>query len=286
MPYFKYVFTFTQFNQQWSEIWYGLNADLPTAASLLTVARVQPFVTPCCSSVTLIKARISDVANNRTSVVLQFNLFGGAGSVSPDVTNTAALLNISAPSVGATRKVWKRGLLDADVVRSSGSGLSLPSPNLNTNLAVYFANLVSQGFMVQAQTKVAIPPVPPNVWTNFSTVSATAGNQQLQIACPVPLTPAQYSLINITRVAQKEWPGLHGIFSVLQSAAGVFTIGWNSPNTIVAANLAGRWRPVNYQYGNVVALGTGFQEFTSRKTGKNSQAGRGARSAQRLRHAL
>jgi len=285
MPNYKCVFTFTQFNQQWSEIWYQTASSLQAVVTLLTPAVVAPFLYPRDQTVTLIKIRVSDTANNRTSTVLQQNVAGALMSTGPDVTSVCALMTIASPTYGVSRKVWLRGLSDYLTVRNGNTGISQPGPLLGQALTNYVTALVANGWLVQSRAKVSNPPVYPLAWTQLYSITAPLNGNSATIFTGAAPLPAQYTLVSINRVSQKDYPGLTGIFQVTNTVAGGFQIAWNSTQVLTTANITGRWRAVTYQYGAVAATGSGFQIFTTRKTGKNSTGGRGARSAQRLRHA-
>jgi hypothetical protein len=283
MAFFRYTFTFTQFNQQWSEIWYGQAADLQTA-SVIPPANLVPFMGPLNTSVQLLKIRVNDVALNRSStVVTPAGVFGLNNESSPDITGATALINFSAPSVKSSRKVWLRGLSDASIQRNQNSGIAIPSPVLRASINSYITNILNFPFLVQANAKVAVPPVAPNVWTNLSTINGTSGQGQVSLACPAGAVPAAYSFVTLTRTDPKQWPGLRGIFQVQSVGAASFTVNYEPAQSVVNVTLKGRWRPINYQYGGIDDDASGFQGFTTRKTGKNTQGGRGARSPQRLR---
>jgi hypothetical protein len=283
MPNYKWTITFTQFNQQWSEVWYTLNSSLEGAASGVTTALLRPFVNFRDLSVFLTKVRISDVANNRTSIVLVQNIQGNSPNSGPDVTNTTALVSITEPTYGSGRKVWVRGLADLDVQRNPNSGVAQPSAALLSGINRYISNLVNAAFMIRSNTKIATPPVPPISKNYGATITSPPNAKQVQITATIPTVP-QYGYVEIRRADPKIWPGLNGIYQVSSAPnANSMVIDYNWPVGGGPIGFGGYWRPVIYNYGAVQSVGAGLQLFTSRKTGKNTTGGRGARSAVRLR---
>lgn len=286
MPYFKTDLFYQQFNKSWSETWYISGSTVSTVASLFNNTSLLPFVNMRHTSVILYKMRISSVDNNRLSTLLYFNLasplpISDAGG--PGVTGVAAQLNFSAPTVGVSRKLELRGLRGPSISRNAGSGIPMPSAFLTSCINEYISNIVNMGFMVRAKTQIAVPPIFPNSKNALTAISAAQNGGAATITFEGGGTFTNGSTVSINRVDQKLYPGLKGLFLVRDAIGGSITIDWNSTQALGATPLSGYVRGIAYQYGVPIRVGSGFVNFVTRDTGKNSTGGRGARPAQRLR---
>jgi hypothetical protein len=277
VPNFKLVFQYTQPNKGWTEVFYRTATDLG-AASQLPQALILAMTTYKDPLTTLVKCRVSDVLNNRSSVVVNINQIGNFSSAGAEPTGVAALVNLLSTTPPSTRKIWLRGLSDSAIARSPGSGNDNPNPVLISGINAVINQWSTNGFTIRSLTKVGPPP---NNYISILSVGVVAGAGQVTlntIAGPV-YNPGTLLIIN--QVNQKQFPGLKGIFSVISSTATTVVIPYNGTVTEIVTLQKGRFRVATYNFGGMQNTGAGFVGFTTRSTGKNPLGGRGAKRGTR-----
>jgi hypothetical protein len=277
MPNFKVVFQFTQFNKGWTEVFYTTASDLATAANIGPALK-SAAIAVRDSTVVFQKIRVSDVANNRSSTVLQVGYQLTTPSTGPETTAVAALINLASTTPPASRKLWLRGLGDLQVQRNPNTGQANPTAVLIQAINDYILRLNLNGFSIRSLTRLGPPP---NNYTNILSITPLVGGGTVTLnVAPGPVLNVG-QLITISLVNQKSFQGLKGLFSVLAATATTVVVGYNS--TLVGPVLLtkGRFRQANYQYGIIQQAGSGFVDFVTRSTGKSPLGGRGAKRGTR-----
>jgi hypothetical protein len=278
MPNFKLVFQFTQPSKGWSEVYYRTATDV-RAASVLSQSFIDSMRNFRANITTLIKVRVSDVLNNRSSVVVPINQVGGpTPGLTADITASAAVVTLNAPLVGSSRKVWLRGLPDTYITRDLTSGIDTPDPRLLSGINNFLNQLAVSAFTVRALAKIGVPP---NVFTTLISVTSVAGAGTITLNFAAGPTFAIGTQINITQVSQKLFPGLKGTFTIVSSTVTTAVIAYNALTTGTSLLTRGRIRPVNYLFGNIDFQTSNFSNFGTRATGKNPLGGRGAKRGTR-----
>jgi hypothetical protein len=277
MPNFKIVYQYTQPNKGWTETFYRTATDLPTAATQLPQVYLRALFMRDTLTV-LNKIRISDVLNNRSSLVVPVNVSGPPGSAGPEGAGVAALVNLVSTTPPSSRKLWVRGIQDLMFNRIAASGVDNPSAGLINAINDWITYLAQYGYTIRSLAKVGAPP---NNYITINSVGVVSpGSVNLNVTAGAVLATGQQIVVN--QVNQKLFPGLKGIFSVGICTATVVPIPYNSTMPIAIYPLTkGRFRQVNYNYGAISVTGSGFSNFSTRSTGKNPLGGRGARRGQR-----
>jgi hypothetical protein len=280
MADFKIIFQYREAGKGFQEVWYRNASTIQQAATIdgtLQYALIS-FRNPLTY---LAKARISDVANNRNTVVVNINQNSTFSPGTPAVTGLSAVFNLNGLAPGGTRRIWLRGLSAIDIGRDPASGADKPSDNLILRTNYLWAQLQTRGFELRSLTPIGAPP---NIYQRITAISGTANSGAVTLTYSGTSPPVVGNLVKLTLINQKDWPGLGGIFKVLAIGAQTFDIPYNIHTTAVNVPLAkGRWRPVTYQFGILNSSNANFGEFSTRITGKDPLGGRGRRTGARMR---
>jgi hypothetical protein len=279
MAQFKVVVQYTQTDSGFAEQYYREAADL-AAASVFPTTLINAMIQTKCGPTVLRKIRVSNVANNRESVVIPVNRPSPFTTLNPDVVSTAAIVTLNSPSIGAKRQLWIRGLVDSDVQRAVGSGLDQPHASLLGEISALITRLNENQFRVRALTKINPPGV---VYTDIAKIVSVEGAGEVTIRMAAPYVLPSPARVIITQVDPKLFPGLNGHWTIQFVDTLNFKIRYR-PHVFGTFDLAkGRWRPEAYVYGAIDPATSGFSNFGSRDTGKSPLAGRGRRSALLIR---
>lgn len=280
MANFKCVFQFTQPDKGFSEVYYRTASDLAAATvfDLETRRRAVRFR----HKLTVLRAiRVSEVTNNRNAVVIRVNRSTDSiGIKEPDICSTAAVYTLNAPTTGARRQVWFRGLNDGDVLRDASNGADLPSADLISGIESWVRTLANNGFTVRALAKIDGVTIR---YTNVTNIIVDA-NGIVNLTFPAGFTPTFSNRVILSQFDQKLWPGLNGAWFLTNVSTGVYTIKYKShlpAGTYIITK--GRSRPEEFTYGAISANLSDFNKFSSRDTGRNPTGGRGRRSTKFLR---
>ena len=281
MANFKVVCQFTQPDHGFTEVYYR-QADNLAAASVFSSRLIASILNYRAELTSLRKIRISDVLNNRSSVVVNINQTASALAGTADMVFTAAIVTLNSPSIGARRQLWVRGLTDDSVKRNLNTGLDEPSANLLAGINQHCRALSQNGFAVRALSRLTVPPL---VYTNIMSV-VVAGSGFVTFVVPNTWNLTTSRRVILSQFSTKEFAGLNGHWTATQVDATHFTVPYTSalpPGTYLVSK--GRTRPEEYVYGVMDYTTSGFNRFGSRDTGKNPLGGRGRRSAPRIRSA-
>jgi hypothetical protein len=276
MAFFKEIWQYTQAEHGFTEVYYSNATNLSQAADFPST-QINLALAMRDRLTFLRKIRVSDVANNRTTVVIPINRAGTAtSSEGPDVCSTTAVVTLSSTSVGSRRQLWLRGLNDADVMRFNGSGLDNISPILRAGINAWIAYLARTGYVIQSLRKLTVPP---NAYSRVISITvATPGAVTVQMAAGWSATST--NRVILSQIDQKLFPGINGHWAISNVASTVFTIAYNSHLANGTYTLTkGRSRPEEYEYGAITAGISGFNKFGSRDTGRSPLGGRGRRSS-------
>jgi hypothetical protein len=274
MAYFKVIFTYTQTDLGFSEVYYREADDLATAA-VFSEDFLIAMIRPRSALTVLRKARVSSVDNNRNSVVVNINRATLLSTGSSDVCSTAAVVTLNSPQTGARRQLWMRGLPDDSVKRDLRTGVDDPQPQFLLYLGNYLQLLSFYQYRIRSLKKLGTAPL---VYTPIKSIEVV-GPGVTRITFTVPITITDSRRIILSQIDQKRFGGLQGTFTVSNATTLTVDVPYNSTLAIGTYGVAkGRSRPAEYEYGFIRSSLSGFLKFSSRDTGKNPLGGRGRRS--------
>lgn len=274
MPFYKLSFIFKLIDQGWTESYY-VQEPTATAAINIDPLTMGKFIDFRAQQTVLQAVRAVEVGGVRRGVVLPVNRRGQSSGATPDITGATAQIAYSSPD-GHNRKLWVRGLADADVVRAA-DGSSQPSAFLNAGLLRMIDQVTYKPFRIQFLT--AQPK-----YSNLTLMPQT-GNDAITTVNfpPAQTTPIPGEYVRFFGYDRCILHNFSAPFRVLAATAGQFSIPykWRLKDASYApANL--QWAKVVYGY-DPIATG-GFVQFTTRKTGRPFGLSRGripARSCRR-----
>jgi len=277
---FKVIFQFTEADQGFTEVWYRQANNLQDA-STIPPSLITASINMRNALTILRKVRVSDTQQLRSSQVVSWNRSATYSGSEPAVAGTACVMAVPAPTIGATRHVWIRGLDDFQVARNDANGQDYLRPQLQTNIGIYFSQLAQANFLVRALQKIS----PPNyVFRNITNIAGTAGTGIATLTYSGPTVfQANPPTILISQVSSKLWPGLKGSFPALAVGTSTINIAYNMETTGSFPIVKGRFREVNYAYAAFNPVNVSFLKFGTRDTGKSPLGGRGRRPSVHLR---
>jgi hypothetical protein len=285
MP-FKVVHVFSQNAQGFNEVYYnnaGSINDVGLIYSTSFITAALALKHPDCFWT---KVRISDVANLRSTLIININRSGNGGTSTdtPDVTGTAAVVTLVSTTPAAVRQLWLRGLPDGYVIRLE-DGTDAPPWVFTNAIRVWTLALAAANFSVRSLNKVGASP---NNYTTIASVSGTPGMGQATLTFPNgSYVPQSTARILISQVSPKILPGFNGHWSTSNLVTGSSTTTMNIPYNMPQAGplnlIRGRFRPEVYNYGVINPTFGGFNFFRGRKTGRSPLVSRGRRTSVRLR---
>jgi hypothetical protein len=282
MPIFKEVFQFTQPDKGFTEVYYSSAPDIRTAGMF-----GQPFLNAAlafrANLTVLRKIRISDVANNRNTLVKVINQQNGTVTGTADICGASAVVACNAPSTGARRNIWLRGLPDNSVVRNGETGTDNPSPGLREGIQNWMIALEESNYQIRSLMKLGVAPY---VYKSITAVTVTERGYVTIVTSPTWATTPSGRVI-LSQIDEKLFPGLNGQYAASPAALpGQFTVPYNSHLAQGTYSLnKGRTRPADYEYGTIISVQSGFDHFSTRDTGRNPLGGRGRRLAKIKRSA-
>lgn len=278
VPYCKVAFLWEEAEQGWVDIFYASGADPRAVATGFSNQFLDLMLMPRNHLVDFVSVRASQVGAPRvtfTRVIEKGNIF--TPDVSPDVTNTSALLKIYTND-GHTRNWMVSGLDDVMVARFR-SGLSEKTPQLVDWVAELNNFLPNSNLWMQW-----VQPVTVNPWRaviGFQRDPIFLARTRVNLE-PGGLTPAVGDTVQFRFIDPVQMPGLRGNFNVVSAGAGQFVIDYRYRNQAdIYFPPRGYWRKVVYAYSQL--NNAKFVRWTTRDRGKPVIPHRGRRSAARLR---
>jgi hypothetical protein len=280
MPY-KAVYTWTLAAAKWEEVYYVNAGSLYAAVTqanapqlLYAMERIRPPIA------NLVSVRVSDVANLRTSLLVKVNQEGQGPTSTPDVTTTAAVVNITSSPAGWGRKVWMRGLPDSWVVRNEVSGVDMPNASLISGINVILLWMETNNFAIRALSKLNGTTI---VWSNITAVTGAPNNTVTiltnSVTAPIPAVGSQ---ITVSGFSPKQFPGLKGVFTVIGSTGGGIYINYTCPQILASAPInGGRWKQAIYTYPSISPATSGFAYFGEHRTSGSPLGTRGRKRGAR-----
>jgi hypothetical protein len=277
MANFKVDFLFSQPDRSWHEVYYRTGDSLAAVANIPSVVITTSLAFRSRLTV-MRKITVTDTVNTRLSVIKTINRNGtdAPSTGTPDITSTAARIKLSSPSIGSSRSVWARGLVDADVIRNQDSGVDSPSGFLLSAIDNFVYALANNFFV----NRGLVPPSTPGYdWKTISTIQKV-NDGSIKILFMSAVGQAVGTFIQIAQVDPKDWPALNGRYKLLAVDGSIATIGYNTHRAVGTYDVKkGRGRQSEYRYGFLSSFISGFSGFTSRKTGGSPLVGAGRRSA-------
>jgi hypothetical protein len=278
MPFYKLVFNYSTPQKGWSEIFYREASNIQTAARftdrlLVTMSSLRAAI------VSLDSCRVSDVANNRNTLIVPFEA-GGSQGAAVDVGGTSAILVLNDPTNGANRHLWMRGLADEQINKDINTGQDTPAPILAANITNYIRGISGAGFSIRSLGKLGTPP---NVYKNVKSITTVKNTGVVTVEMEAGFFLPSDGMLIFSQMNPKDWPGLKGVFKGTRVTDSSFTIPYNWHVDGVFPVAKGRVRPANYVYGPINSGTSGFLRFGTRDTGRGPSLGRGRRTGQRIR---
>jgi hypothetical protein len=277
---FKVVYQWSLGTSLWQEVYYNLQSSLDLAVSSATdptLLAVMCGLRPPLAI--LLKVRVSDVENLRSSQLTVLNMPGTAASTAPDIITTSVVVQLNSSPAGWQRKVWMRGVPDSYTVRSGSSGADTPTAACLTSVNNIVTNLKIQSMAIRGLPKIGTAP---NIVQGLSNITATANTGKVLLTNGGSVGPSAGDVIIISRMNRKLYPGLVGKFTVLSYTGGNIQVAWNSDVPLAIVPLVtGQWRPTGYVYNAINTVTSGFAYFGEHRTSGLPLGGHGARRGNR-----
>lgn len=281
MAFFKVVHQFTEADEGFTEVWYREAADL-TAATAFSPTTIWNGILFRNALTVWRTIRVSDVLNNRNSLLIKVNQAATFSNSTPSVNNTALIYTVASPAVGASRQVWIRGLDQNAFGRAPTSGVDRPNPTTLNQIFNYLRKLQDEGYRVRSLKKITESGMSFRNITGITVVADTGFVTLNYTGDPVAIGDD----IIVSQINKKNFPGLSGKFKVQPaSTAGNAIIRYNYHFAGPWPQLTGRFRPAVYNYGAFNLTRSDWSKLASRDTGGNPIHGRGRRSSSRIRSA-
>jgi len=281
MPDFKMVWSFAANGQKggkWSEVWYR-SASSITEASVFTNALLNKRLKPLHSTNTLLKIRVSEVLNPRSTTVVNVRKVGVEVNFDPNPIATAAVVTVSSSVKAATRRWWMRGGDVDDMHRDKISGNDVFSAGFLTDVKDCLIAFAAAGFEILPVQKPAVNGFGPS---NIKQVDGSLVQGKSVLTLDAPLTANAGDLVIITKTSPKDLPGLNGRFTVIASVGPLLTIAYVTPQAQTITTLTGQVRKLGYISGATIDPAISGPAFIgSRKSHSPFTGSRGAKSAKR-----
>jgi len=275
MPAYKCVFQYTQPDKGFSEVYFRSEPTLADAATFANsfINSLQTIRNP----LTLLrKIRVSEVTNNRNSIVVPITPIRNDNTDTPDVCATAAVITLNAPETGARRQLWLRGLNDGSVRRDEATGADDMSPGFRTRLNNLLQAMENQFVYIQSLKKLGVAPLVSTPIVSITKV--VPGLVTINTAVDWAITDSKR--VVLSGIDAKRFGGLNGIFTATTVGSRAFSVRYNCVLPAATYEVTtGKTRPAEYEYGRILKDFSGFNKFSPRDTGRNPLGGRGRRSA-------
>lgn len=195
---------------------------------------------------------------------------GGVGTESMDVASTAAMMR-GVYSDGSARVHMLRGLLDLDVVRETGTGLSIPAPGLVSGLKVLASRMASLGVQKVKYDRLKLPFAVSEIVPH----ATIAGHFLAIVPAMGGAIPAGKDVF-FRAAPRKKLPWIKGFWLVLNATTTSLEFAAAVPLSGAVATPGMYVREYAPLYR--VFRKWSFGEFRSRQTGRPTQGSRGKSS--------
>lgn len=286
-PNQKIILKYVQFEDEWSEVFYGQADGVPQMMAALDPGFIASAVAFRAGSVYMAAIKVMDVNQPRTALTRRLAIPAPApGGNAPDTRNSAALFTLSSQGNVCNRRIWFRGLLDVDRARDPNTGAPLPSQHLMDGARTYIQNMNRVALYIRA----LLPITNDATYSFWPFLSATVDNNgQVTLLCSNSLVPIGPSgRVILSQFDPKNWPGLNGHWRPAITAPNMKILGYHSdlpPATYVLTK--GRYRVEEYRYQRIDLLAdqgaSQFLTLSSRNTKSGPFGGRGRRRGVILR---
>lgn len=251
---YKQIWYFSSGGQStasFTEVYYVQASSLADAATFnqgVITARLDLLHT----SYSLRKIRISQVGSPRVSTVVTFNSPGtnDQGPTSfPASNGVAAVCTLSSKTgVGATRKVWLRGI-NGNAFFRNNDGNDIVSAAAQKFLRNWFIVMKKSNYEILKLSPISnFPNYPYNVTS--VTPGTQAGTSVLALSGTVNAVTTPR--IIVSRCSKKDAPGLNGQWQVLSAGNNSVTINYQTPQNQTITNVNGKLRPQAYLSGLIL----------------------------------
>lgn len=281
MPIFKEVFVYTEGDKGFTEVWYSDHPTLAVAATFES-AFFSNLLQFRNALTTLRKIRISDVLNNRSTIIVNVNRSAPFSNSSAAISGASAIVTINSTDIASRRQVWLRGLDANQVVRDAVSGADRPPVSLLNNIRTYILTMAGSNYRVRALEKVN----PATGFKNIISITSVAGAGSIKLTFGVAHGLVGGDRLIVSQANVKDYPGLNGHYGVIDVPdAQSLVIRYNMHVTGTFLLAKGRIRKESYVYGAINTSTSKFNFFSTRDTGRSPLGGRGRRSGVRIRSA-
>jgi hypothetical protein len=267
----------------WNEVYYIDGSSVATSALISSAVRSARLALLSPNN-TWLASRAAQVFTPRVTAISTLGYEGqgpSGGGVGPETVGSCAVINL-AGSAGGARKLWMRGLSDADVVFSPTSGQAAPPAGFISRVNTWIKAMVNDGYGLIQVTPRAATGQYANV--NILKVDGSAGNgTSIVTLASAPGYPTPSRVI-IGGASKKDLPALNGRWQVLAVAGSTITIPYQTPSALISTGGNAHVRLETYGATNVFSYAaSGFAYYGTRITKNFNTRSRGARRAQRIR---
>jgi len=283
----KLVFFYNQYDAGWSETYYVAGSDPKLFAGTLTKQFLQNSVAFRSASTVLKAVRCTRIEPPRFAFLLrpypspqgQRAFASGEG---PDVTSTDAVIQLNG-QIGASRRVFMRGLYDADVQRDS-FGVDFMGPILSKGINLFVAGLMAYGTTIRYLTR---PPGGGLVWQSLFNIAASDFNPFWTSFILDPAIPAHAvgDTLSFTNIPSTRLPGFPRTAKIIRISvdAGIlkYSINYALPGGVAPAPRGLRCTTLLPAFDPIIDWQ--FGRFSEHKTGRPFGSLRGRAKSRSVR---
>jgi hypothetical protein len=286
MPNQRIILNFRQYDDKWSEVYYGAFEGIQAAIAAIDATFQIRAVEFRQESVLLTSVKAQDVYQPRVATIKRFQPPAAPSSIStPDVHNVAAVCFLATSGLDAQRHIWLRGIRDVDTLRDGTTGGDKPSAALLQGIRTYISNMNRVGLLIRALMPITKTD-PYNFYDIESMIVRDNSKVTLTTKGTVPLTAS--SRVILSQFDKKKFPGLNGHWTAKSVAPPNFDVNYVSedpPGTIPVSK--GRYRVEEYRYLPIDLMQpdgkSDFLGLSTRVTRGGPFGGRGRKRAVSLR---
>ncbi len=283
---FKIVWSFVgPLGSTWNEVYYTTGSN-PAQAIAISAGAADSRLWLLHKTCTWQSISAADVANLRSTATRRTNWGGqypGPNPNLPDLGSPAetALVAQLVGINGGSRKIWLRGIPQALVGTDPNTGSSIFGPATRQYFNMYISAIAAQGYGVRALTAT------PRYQISAIANGPAPGTATLTYTVPAGQNPPSFvagSQVSLRQADKKQFPGLLGYFTVLNTGPLSITVRYTLPNAMPPTSGLGYLRQVVYNNVSVFdPVRCNLAYWGSHDTRVFTQRSRGARRAARIR---
>lgn len=278
----KIVVFYNQGAQGWTETYYSNTTVDPYTylGTTLPDALLKRLVNFRHALTELVAVRVSDTITPRLSYTRSFigaytGGFQKPTTDTPDVTSTDAVVKL-VTSVGASRKIFVRGISDKDVERKP-NGIVNPSSYLLNGVREMVNALVSNQWCIRIQIR---PPAAGYNWIPVDSVNTVGRFAVIKTPIDPQIVITNGGRVTFQGVPKDDLPGFPNqadVIGVSHVAPFSITIAYRVRNS-EAIYIPAKMRFVQLGYRYVPIFAGNFNSFSEHKTGRAFGVPRGRAS--------